>query len=276
VASAVVAIVTVLFAVRAVLGLRRLSRTDLALGGSLVPGLSGALATLDLALAHDVLVSRRWRTRSTVRSRRGGPEGVEALLWSELVRLGRSPQALATLAATVVLPYLASTAGLGRVVVLVGVAAGFLAGLGLLTGLRVVTRASSLSRVLPWPDWQVRGACLALPGAALVLFGLATTPAVHASMAVDWPSAVIIAVAVGAGATACATRWMTGRPPDYTRPLVSTPAGAVPANLYGSVLRGFDVLLLVTAPLLIAPTSGGAIVSMALSVTVVSVLLGRR
>ena len=50
---------------------------------------------------------------------------------------------------------------------------------------------------------------------------------------------------------------MTGRPPDYAKPLVSTPAGAVPTNLYGSVLRGFDVLLVAVTPVLFAPTAGG-------------------
>jgi hypothetical protein len=71
-------------------------------------------------------------------------------------------------------------------------------------------------------------------------------------------------------------RWVTGRPPDYTRPLVSTPAGGVPTNLYGSVVRGFDVLLLTTAPLLIFPTANGALFSLIVSFAVLSYLTGRE
>ena len=68
---------------------------------------------------------------------------------------------------------------------------------------------------------------------------------------------------------------VTGRPPDYGRPLVSTPAGGVPANLYGSALRGFDVALLTGLPLLI-PNSFGATLSVALSGVVLLVLVNRK
>ena len=51
---------------------------------------------------------------------------------------------------------------------------------------------------------------------------------------------------------------MTSHPPDYRLPLVTSPMGAVPTSLYFSVLRGFDVLLLGTVPLLISPTPTGA------------------
>jgi len=87
---------------------------------------------------------------------------------------------------------------------------------------------------------------------------------------------VLLGVAVGASSLASATRWVTGRPPDYTRPLVSTPAGGVPTNLYGSVVRGIDVLLLTTAPLLIAPTPTGTLISLALSFVVLSYLVARE
>ena len=51
----------------------RLGRHDVAPGGSLAPGLSGAMATLDLALVYDVLLAHRWNAHDAVRSRRGGP-----------------------------------------------------------------------------------------------------------------------------------------------------------------------------------------------------------
>jgi hypothetical protein len=82
-------------------------------------------------------------------------------------------------------------------------------------------------------------------------------------------------IPIAVGALAAAARWVTGRPPDYGRPLVSTPAGAVPANLYGSALRGFDVALLTGLPLLI-PNSNGPVISMAFSVVVLLVLVNRK
>lgn len=68
---------------------------------------------------------------------------------------------------------------------------------------------------------------------------------------------------------------MTGRPPDYSAPLVSTPAGGVPTNLYGSILRGVDVALLGTAPMLLSPTTTGALWSLVVAGGVLAYLLGR-
>jgi hypothetical protein len=272
---AVAATVAVLLAVRAFRALGRLGRHQLTPGGALVPSLSGALATLDLALVYDVLVARRWRARSSVRAYRGGPGGPAALVWRELIRLRRTPQVVGVLAAALVVPYLATTAGLGRVVVLVAAATGFVAGVGLLSGLRVLTRTPGLARNLPFPTSTTRAAAMSVPVTAMVLFGLGTTPALHDALGVVWSDALSIAVATGTAAAASAVRWVTGRPPDYSRPLVSTPAGAVPTNLYGSALRGFDVLLLTTAPLLLAPTAGGALISLGLAAIVLTVLATR-
>jgi hypothetical protein len=211
-----------------------------------------------------------------VRSRRGGPSGPKALVWLDLVRLRRSPQTVILLMAAVVVPYAAETAGVGRVVVLIGGLAGFVAGLPLLSALRVVTRTPSLLRAMPFPVASTRMATLAVPTGAMALFGLATFPAIHASINLTWTDSVIVSIAVGGASAAAAVRWVTGRPPDYTRPLVSTPAGGVPTNLYGSVVRGFDVLLLTTAPLLIFPSANGALFSLVVSFGVLSYLTGRE
>jgi hypothetical protein len=88
--------------------------------------------------------------------------------------------------------------------------------------------------------------------------------------------ATVLGLTVGACALAGAVRWVTGRPPDYSRPLVSTPAGGVPTNLYGSVVRGFDILLLTAAPMLFAPSVNGAFFSVLLAVAVLSYLTGRE
>jgi hypothetical protein len=116
---------------------------------------------------------------------------------------------------------------------------------------------------------------IVVPGVSLLLFGLACTPTLHASADVTWSEAVEMALGCGAAALAACVRWVTGRPPDYSRPLVSTPAGGVPTNLYGSVLRGFDIWAVATAPMLLWPSGNGALVSLVLSWGVVSFLLAR-
>jgi len=256
--------------------LGRLTRHDLAPGGRMAPGLSGALATLDLALLYDVLLSRRWAGHESVRSRRGGPSGAMALVRVDLIRLQRSPQTLLVVAAAVVVPYAAATLGLGRAQPLAISLTGFLTGLGLCSALRVVTRTPSLLRAMPFPVSTTRATMLVVPGVALVLFGLACTPTLHASTDVTWETAVWMGAACGASAIAAAVRWVTGRPPDYSRPLVSTPAGGVPTNLYGSILRGFDIWALTTVPMLLWVSNTGAIVSLVASWIVIQYLVARN
>ena len=178
-----------------------------------------------------------------------------ALAWTDLVRLRRTPQAPLLLAGAVVVPYAAQASGAGRLTVLVAALAGFLTLLPMLSALRVVTRTPSIVRMLPFPAASARYATVIVPGLLAVLFGLGCGPALQASLEVPPGGALFCGAAVGLAALASAVRWVTGRPPDYSRPLVSTPAGGVPTNLYGSAVRGFDVLLLCTAPLLLRPTS---------------------
>lgn len=277
VAAAGLCMLGLLAVVRAAGSLARLRRDQLTPGGALAPALSGALASLDFALLYDLLLARHWRARSTVRPVRGRGSGLAALVWRDVVRLRRNPQSLLVLAGALVAPYLAGTLGLGRVVPLVAAGVGFLAALGLFSALRVTSRTPGLVRALPFEPWQVKAASLAVPGALLLAWGLATAPDLHLSTAgTTWPGAVLAALAVGLTAVTAVTRWMTGKPADYQLPLVTSPMGAVPTSLYASAARGLDVLLLLSTPLLIAPGTGGAEVSLLLGAVVLAVLLGRR
>jgi len=261
---------------RAVADLPRIHRDQLALGGRLVPSLSGALATLDLALIYDILVSRRWLARSTVRSRRGGPSGPLALVWRDVIRLWRSPQTVVVPAAALVLPYLGATLGIGEGVLLLAGVTGFLSALGLCSALRVLSRTPGLVRCLPFEPWEARAATLTVPALVLVGWGLATAPAVHAAMPTTWGAALGLGAAVGVAGVVAAARWMTAKPPNYDRPLVSSPAGGVPPTLFVSLLRGFDVLVLLLAPMLLASPSNGVLISLVLAGIVAGVLLNRR
>lgn len=274
---AVAVLIVLAAAGRVVRGTAQIRRRQVAPGGRLAPAMSGALATLDLALAHDVLLARRWRSHAPVRSRRGGPCGPVALVWLDLVRLTRSPQAVVILLAAVVVPYAVEAAGLQRVVSLIAAFTGFLAALGLCSALRVVARTPALGRMLPFSTATTRAATLAVPAVATMVFAAATAPALLRAMDTAWPDAPLLALAVGGSSTAAAVRWTTGRPPDYSRPLISSPMGAVPTNLYGSAVRGLDVLIVTSAPLLIVTTTWqGALASIVISLGVLGYLLGRE
>lgn len=249
----------------------RLHRRDVVRGASLVPAVSGALATLDLSLAWDVVSEHQWRGRPAVRSRRGRWSGVGALVWADLARLRRSPGRLLRLVAAAALPYAVQAAGAGRTVILVVSLTGFLVALPLLTGLRVLERSHGLVRLLPFTIRGARVATALVPLVCLVGFGLATSPSLPSGQ----QQQPLLGLAAGVVAAAAAVRWMTGRPPDYSAPLVSTPAGGVPTNLYGSIVRGFDVALLGTAPMLLSPTTTGALWSLAVAGGVLVYLLGR-
>jgi hypothetical protein len=260
--AAIAAIAAIALTV-AILRLEVIRNRDLAAGGRLGTALAGALAALDLSLIYDVVAEQRWRRRGHVRSRRGGPGGTAALVWLDAVRLWRSPSRVALVLAAAPIPYAARAIGAGRAAAPIAVLVGFLVAVPLLSGLRVLTRTPGLSRMLPFSPRRVQAASLVVPACCLLVYA--------ALVAVAAPEPLAVAL----GALAAATRWMTGRPPDYGRPLVSTPAGAVPANLYGSVLRGFDVALLTGLPLLL-PHGDGALPSEVLSGIVLIVLLNRR
>jgi hypothetical protein len=140
----------------------------------------------------------------------------------------------------------------------------------------VLSRTPSLLRAIPLDPWRVKAAAMAVPGTVLLLWGLGTTPVVHTATGLPWSGALWVALAVGAASLAAVTRWLTGRPPDYQLPLVTSPMGAVPTSLYVSAARGLDVLILSVAPLLLSPTPLGAEISLGLSAVVLTVLVARR
>ncbi|RYE80129.1 MAG: hypothetical protein EOO74_02630 [Myxococcales bacterium] len=272
---AVLAVAAVIAAALTVACLRTMAdvrRRSLSHGGRLAPSISGALATIDLALLYDVLLARRWMGVEGVRSVRGAPRGPLALAYSSAVRVLRSPQALIVLAGSVVLPYALAATDIGIAIAFVSALSCFLAGLGLLSGVRVLTRSASLLRAFPHPDWVVRLATLAVPGVLIVAAGIAASPVLSGFGTHAW----LLGLACGVSGLASAVRWVTGRPPDYSRPLVSTPAGSVPTNLYGSALRGFDILVLTVAPMLLWPDARGVEVSVGLSAITIAVLVGRE
>lgn len=265
-----------LLLVRARVTAGRLRRRDVAPGGVLVPGLGGALATLDLALMFDVLVGHASARRGAVRSRRGGPQGLAALAWRDVARLRRHPGRVVLLAGSLLVPYAVGAVGRGVVTLLVEVLVCFVLGVPFLVALRVLTRSSGMVRMFPRRPGATRAAALVVPALLLAAHGLLGAAALDDAVEGTAVDLVLVGVASGLAGLAAAVRWVTGRPPDYGRPLVSTPAGGVPTNLYGSVLRGFDIAVLTALPLLLCPTAGGAVLSVLVSAGVVGYLCARR
>lgn len=246
-----------------------LSRRVLGQTENLSPSLSGALSSVDLGLMYDVLLARRWGRGAHVRTRTGGPLGWWALVHRDLLRVRRTPQPFVLLLGLVLVPYAAADAGAGRAVVLATSLAGLLAGPAMSSGLRVVVRTHSLARMLPLSRSSLLGAHLVVPGTALALFALSTTWTLLPNHPPD--EAVVLALACALSSLAATVRWVTGKPPNYAAPLVSTPAGGVPTGLLSSVLRGFDVWALTALPLMFGPV--GVLVSTAISLAVISYLV---
>ncbi len=267
--AAGIALVAALLVWRARVDVAAMSRRVLAHTENVSPSLSGALSSLDLGLMFDVLLARRWGPRARVHTRTGGPQGWMALAHRDLLRAGRTPQPFVLLAGLVLVPYAAAEADVGRAVVLATTLVGLLAGPALCSGMRVVMRTQGLARMLAMGRKELILAHLVVPGTALMLFSIATAWTLPAALP-PGESAVLV-IACGLSTIASTVRWVTGKPPNYGAPLVSTPMGGLPPGLSSSVSRGFDVWAVTALPLMFGPV--GVLVSMAISLTVMSYLL---
>lgn len=242
-------VVTVAMFAVAWLRLDRIRRTRLVSGGALVSGMAGAMYALDLGLARDIVVDRRAREIGHVRPRRGSGTGIDALIRRDLSRLMRTPQAFLPSLATVVIPYACASLGFGRWLPLVSGLALFGALIPLLGTLRVLTRTVGLARCLPFSEDEVRRASLAVAAGVAMCWGLFTVPSFRVVAASEFaaiPTAMVTAVAGLLGAV----RWTAAKPVDYGAPMLATQAGAMPPGMVANMVKGFDMVAIVTAPLI--------------------------
>jgi hypothetical protein len=231
--------VAVAYGLRTLRRLDRTSRAALARTEDAWPSLSGALASMDLTLLHDVLLSRRWAVVASLRVRRGGPRGWWVLVHRDLVRAVRAPQPWLIALGSLMLPFALARAGLVHGIVVASALVGFGVGIGLSSGLRVLARTPTLARMLPYRGWQVRLAQLVLPATAMVLLGAACAWALLDSVAPG--TAALLGAVVVLASLAATARWLCSPPPDYGSPLLSTPAGGLPPSVVLAWGRGFDV-----------------------------------
>lgn len=234
--------------------LRGVRRNRLTAGGSLLSGLQGAAFALEFALIRDILIEAKARERGHVKPTRGSGSGMNALVMRDVQRLWRQPLPLLTLAATVVVPYAVQALGLAQLnppisaLVLVAALVPFM------NSLRVLTRTKGLQRCFPFDPGKVKQAAMVVPGILALLWAIAALPAfmgVGGGIAAEPFDAASAAVVTGAAGFLGAVRWVSARPPDYSGPIVATGLGAMPPGLMFSLLRGIDMVALVTLPIVL-------------------------
>lgn len=235
--------------------LGRIRRVRLTSGGALIRGISGAFFALDVGLARDIVVARRTAEIGHVRAKRGRGVGLQAVVWREWQRLCRFPQPLLLVAGSVVVPYAADALGMSTLTPVLAGLTLFGATIGMLGGLRVLTRTGGLARCLPFSLSQLKLASIAVPAGVVAVWAVLTTPAYlgfgDGAVQREAFEAALMSTATAAAGLLAAVRWTQAKGVDFGAPMVSTQAGAFPPGLMTNLFRGFDVCLIVTAPMLL-------------------------
>lgn len=238
----------------AFLRLGRIRRQRLTSGGSLLSGLQGAAFALEFALIRDILVEAKSKERGHVRPTRGSGSGMRALVMRDVQRLWRQPLPLLILAATVVVPYAIQALGLAALNPPISALVLMAALIPFMNSLRVLTRTRGLQRCFPFDPAQVKQAAMVVPALLAAAWAGATFPAflgVGGGVGVDPVAAASAALVTGIAGFLAAVRWVSAKPADYSGPIVATGLGAMPPGLMFSLLRGIDMVALVTLPIVL-------------------------
>jgi hypothetical protein len=222
--------------------LDKLGRASVVAGGELLAGLAGAASSLDVSMLGDVIAGRHWRLKGRVRSRRGMGSRGGAIVQREFFRILRWPRRLVIAGALLVVPYAVAGAGFDVLVPIAAAFAGFIAVRPMLDGLRTVCRSTGLARAMGMDLRDLRVVMAVVPGLFAVLWAGLAFPAIGSLSAT---------FAVAGGVISGAVRQASARPPTYAGPLVASPMGAIPPGLFSQPARGFDLLILCLAPVLL-------------------------
>jgi hypothetical protein len=230
-------------------------RARLVSGGSLVSGMQGAAFAMDIGLMRDILVERDSLRRGHVHPARGAWTGNKALVWREIQRVWRYPKRILLIMVSIVVPYAVAALGfhnfspfISALILLVG----FVPMLG---SMRVLTRTKGLARTFPLSNPQIRASLIVVPAFFAVFWAAATTPAFYGIgthyEGMSLSRAGVYALLTAAAGLLAAIRWVSAKSADYSSPMMQTGFGAMPPGLMFNLVRGFDVAILITGPLLL-------------------------
>lgn len=224
-------------------------------GGSVATQAMGAVVSLDSRELGRALTAGSSRPVRRWVSRFHGVRGpATALVAADLAQLRRSPRHLVQLVVAALVPWLATVvpqlANVPGVLVAVLVAGG-IASSAAAEGARAGEMNPILDRMLPLGAKTVRRLRMAVPGVAMLAWSLAAFGALG-----RWAGDVgpwLLLAALGTPVWAAATVRAAYRPgPNWSKPLVSTPFGALPTGVTTVVSRGPDLVVLCLLPTWIA------------------------
>ncbi|WP_307861453.1 DUF6297 family protein [Cellulomonas wangleii] len=259
---AAVAVVVVVAGALAALVDRRLGALPgrtLREGGSVATHAVGAVVSLDSrelgrALSGGVAAPSRRRTSrlSTVR----GP--MTALVTADLVVLRRSLRHVVQIVVAAGLPVLATVVPqlAGPVGILVTVLlGGWMMSSASAEGSRWAEMAPVIDRLLPLGDRTVRRLRMVVPGLVALVWSVVVFTAVG-----RWAGATLDWLLLGVGAApvwaAAAVRAAYRPSPRWDKPLISTPAGALPMGVMQVIARGPDLVAFCLLPVWVAIALG--------------------
>lgn len=229
--------------------LKELRRADLVSGGALAEGLQGAAFALDFALMRDILSERRANEKGRVKPTRGRGLGASTLTWRDVQRIGREPRGLVLLVVSTIVPYAVAALGFGPLVPPISAIVLMAALIPFMGSLRVLTRTKGLARTLPLSTSQIMQATCTVPLVLTLLWGMATAPA-FMGLRTDAPvESVFVGLLTAAAGLLAAIRWIVAKPPDYSGPMMITQMGAMPPGMMMNMVRGFDLIAIITLPL---------------------------
>ncbi|MGD8215743.1 DUF6297 family protein [Aestuariimicrobium sp. Y1814] len=236
--------------------LDHIRRARLVAGGNLVSGMQGAAFALDFALMRDILVTREANERGHVKPTRGRSKGLQALVMRDVQRLYRFPKPLFALLASAVVPYAVQALGLGRLVIPISAIVLMASLIPFFNTLRVLSRSRGLARMLPFTTGQIRTAASVVPAVLALLWAVLITPAMmgvaDAPMIGGDPiETAMIAVVTAAAGFIGAIRWVSAKPANYQAPMMATEMGAMPPGMLFNLIRGFDMIAIITLPALL-------------------------
>lgn len=254
--------------------MERMRRARLVSGGSLVSSMQGAAFALDFGLMRDILVTRQANQRGHVRPTRGTTKGLRALVMRDVQRLWRFPRPLFPLVASIVVPYAVQALGLGRLTVPISAIVLLVVLVPFFQTLRVLSRSKGLARTLPFTTGQIRSAACVVPGVLTVLWAILATPAFlgigGAPMLGKNPTmAAMTTMVTAAAGFIAAIRWVSARPANYQAPMMATEMGAMPPGLMFNLIRGFDMIAIISLPVLLG---GSPWISLALAFVCFTIL----